>query len=333
MKRREYQMNIHKPSKKSLLIKISLIMLTSLLLSLTAYGFYLQKKVENAATKSYESLNRKGTPIRVNEVKPLKDNVSILFIGIDDSSLRNQGDNESRSDALILATLNQKEKTVKLLSIPRDSYVYFPIQDYRDKINHAYGKGGPLSSIETIEYLLDVPIDYYVKMNFDAFIDVVDALDGIEVDVPYVIKEKDQFDQSSVELTPGFQKLNGREALALARTRKKDNDIERGKRQQIILEAIVQKATKPTSLTKYDNVIDAVGNHMKTNMTYETMTSFIKYFKNGIPKVDSMYLHGFDDTSTNTYYWRLDEEKLLITKQILQEHLELTSDYQSNEDL
>lgn len=109
--------------------------------------------------------------------------------------------------------------------------------------------------------------------------------------------------------------------------------LKEGKRQQMILEAIIQKATKHTSITKYDNVIDAEGNHMKTNMTYETMTSFITYFKNGIPNVDSMYLHGFDDTSTNTYYWRLDEEKLLETKQILQQHLELTSEYQNNTDL
>ena len=333
MKRTDYRKEIYYPSKKSLLIKISLILITSFVLSLSAYGLYLQKKVETAATKSYESLDRKTSPLHNKDVETIKDNVSILFIGIDDSIQREQGETESRSDALILATLNKKEKTVKLLSIPRDSYVYFPNQDYKDKINHAYGKGGPLSTIETIEYLLEVPIDYYVKMNFDAFIDIVDALDGIEADVPYVIKEKDQFDQYTVELTPGVQKLDGREALALARTRKKDNDIERGKRQQMILEAIVQKATKPSSLTKYDNVIDAVGNHMKTNMTYETMTSLITYFKNGIPNVESMYLHGFDDTSTDTYYWRLDEEKLLDTKQILQQHLKLTSEIQSNADL
>ncbi len=332
MKRTENKKQIHNPSKKPLLIKISIILLTSFVLSLSAYGLYLQKKVETAATKSYESLNRIVPPNREDEVKPLEDNVSILFIGIDDSTLRDQGETESRSDALILATLNQKEKTVKLLSIPRDSYVYFPNEGYKDKINHAYGKGGPLSTIETIEYLLEVPIDYFVKMNFDAFIDVVDALGGIEADVPYVIKEKDQFDQNTVELTRGIQTLDGREALALARTRKRDNDIERGKRQQMIIEAIVQKAIKPTSLTKYDNVIDAIGNHVKTNMTYEIMTSFLTYFKDGIPKIDSIYLHGFDDTSTNTYYWRLDEEELEETKQIMQQHLELTTDFQTNVD-
>ena len=332
MKRTEFKKQIHNPSKKPLLIKISIILITSFVLSLSAYGLYLQKKVETAATKSYESLNRIMPTNRKDEVKPLEDNVSILFIGIDDSTLRDQGETESRSDALILATLNQKEKTVKLLSIPRDSYVYFPNEGYKDKINHAYGKGGPLSTIETVEYLLKVPIDYYVKMNFDAFIDVVDALGGIEADVPYVIKEKDQFDQNTVELTRGFHTLDGREALALARTRKRDNDIERGKRQQMILEAIVQKAIQPTSLTKYDNVIDAIGNHVKTNMTYEIMTSFLTYFKDGIPKIDSIYLHGFDDTSTNTYYWRLDEEELEETKQIMQQHVELTTDFQTNAD-
>ena len=311
-------------SKKSLIIKTSVLLIAGILISGSAYGFYLVKKAETAAEKSYEAVeNRDGSVLRNSEVTPLEDNVSILFIGVDDSETRNQGTNESRSDALMLATLNNKEKTVKLVSIPRDSFVYIPEIDYEDKINHALFKGGVKATIETVENLLEVPVDYYVRMNFNAFIDVVDALEGINVNVPYDRLEKDEEDQYTIQLKKGFQKLDGREALALARTRKLDNDIERGKRQQEILSAIVKKATSASSFTKYGNVIDAVGDNMKTDMTFDEMKSFLSYLKDGMPQVDTMTLSGYDDTSTNTYFWRLDQEVLSETQNILKDHLKL----------
>lgn len=325
MRRKEYRKTSSGSSKKKLALKISLLLALSMLLSLTAYGVYLTKKMEHAADGAYEVAGKKGSDLRSNEVKPVSDNVSVLFIGVDDSEARGQGD-ASRSDALLLATLNNKNKTVKLLSIPRDSYVYVPETGRNDKITHAYGHGGARTTIETVENLLDVPVDYYVKMNFNAFIDVVDSLGGIEVEVPYERWEKDENDKKSIHLMPGLQELDGRYALALARTRYADNDIERGKRQQMILEAIMKKAVSASSFTKYGDLIDAVGNNMKTDMTFNEMTSFFNYLKGGMPQIDSMTLSGTDDMSTGTYYWQLDEEDLEETRDILKAHLGLTSD-------
>ena len=311
-------------SKKSKIIKISVLLVAGILISGSAYGFYLVKKAETAAEKSYEAVeNRDGSVLRTSEVTPLEDNVSILFIGVDDSETRNQGTEGSRSDALMLATLNNKEKTVKLVSIPRDSFVYIPEIGYEDKINHALFKGGVKATFETVESLLEVPVDYYVRMNFNAFIDVVDALEGINVNVPYDRLEKDEEDQYTIQLKKGFKKLDGREALALARTRMLDNDIERGKRQQEILSAIVKKASSASSFTKYGNVIDAVGDNMKTDMTFDEMKSFLSYLKDGMPHVDTITLSGYDDKSTKTYFWRLDQEELTETQNILKNHLKL----------
>lgn len=222
MKRKEYQTVSHKSSTKSLILKISLMIVASMLISLTAYGIYLHKKAETAAGNAFEILgNRNKSELREEAVQPLKDNVSILFVGIDDSEERDQGTSNSRSDALMLATLNNKSKTVKLVSIPRDSLVYIPELGYEDKITHAHANGGTRVSIETVEELLEIPVDYYVRMNFDAFVDVVDALGGIEANVPYTINEKDALDKNSIKLFSGYQHLDGAEALALARTRKK----------------------------------------------------------------------------------------------------------------
>src|SRR6185437_5621524 len=103
----------------------------------------------------YEEVpDRPKSEIREAKVEPKNDNVSILFIGVDDSDARHQGDRNSRSDALLVATLNLENKSVKLVSIPRDSYVYIPKVGYRDKINHAHAFGGTQATIETVEGLL-----------------------------------------------------------------------------------------------------------------------------------------------------------------------------------
>ena len=302
-------------------LKVLLILATSVLICITTYGIYLTKKAEYAANEAYEVDNRETSAKREEKVTPIEDNVSILFIGVDDSESRGQGADNSRSDALILATMNQETKTVKTLSIPRDSYVYIPKKGYRDKITHAHAFGGTSATIDTIENLLDVPVDYYVRMNFNAFIDVVNALGGIEIEVPYSFVELDEFENPVIELKKGYQKLNGSEALALARTRKYDSDIERGKRQQEILKAIALQAAKPSSILKYDNVIDAVADNMKTNMTFSEMKSFLSYLSSGMPRIDSLALEGGDDWSTGTYYYKLNDESLENTKYILQSHL------------
>ena len=85
----------------------------------------------------------------------------------------------TRTDALILTTFNVKDKSVKMVSIPRDSYVYIPEKGKKIKLHMPMSYGGTGPTIETVEELFDIPVDYFVKLNFNAFIDVVDALGGI----------------------------------------------------------------------------------------------------------------------------------------------------------
>src|SRR5699024_8237394 len=134
------------------------------------------------------------------------------------------------------------------------------------KITHAHYYGGPKATVDSVEKFLNVPVDYYARVDFNAFIDVVDTLDGIEYDVPFEISEMDSNDvEGAIHLMPGEQTLNGEQALALARTRKYDSDIERGKRQQQIVKQISKKAISISSVLKLDNLIDAVGDNLTTN--------------------------------------------------------------------
>lgn len=332
MNRKSYRKS--KSSKKRTAIKIIVTLALSLLICGSAFGIYLVKKAENAADRAFETAgDREMSDLREEQVEPLHDNISILFIGVDDSEARDQDDHNIRSDALVLATLNNEDKSIKLVSIPRDTYTYIPDAGYEDKITHAYALEGPSSTIESVEELLEVPVDYYVRMDFQAFIEVVDSLGGIEAEVPYNLEEKDENDiHGAIVLKEGLQELNGSEALALARTRHYDNDIERGKRQQMLIESIMDKALSATSITKYGSVIDAIGDNMRTNLTFRDMQSFFEYAKNGKPDIDTLSLEGYDDMSTGIYYWQLDDESLLEVQDILQSHLGLKPDTSSLSD-
>ncbi|WP_252502335.1 LCP family protein [Sporosarcina sp. Marseille-Q4943] len=331
MKRRDYKKMKKKTSKARLAIKIGLLVSLTALLAIAAYGLSLRQQAEQAVDRAYEAVpaTQKSEIRGEAKVEPAKDNVSVLLIGVDDSEARMQGDSHSRSDALVVATFNPEEKSVKMLSIPRDSYVYIPKVGYRDKITHAHAYGGTHAAIETVEEMLDIPIDYYVKMNFNAFIEVVDALGGVEVDVPYNRLEKDENDRNTIQLKKGLRVLDGRHALALARTRMADSDIERGKRQQMILQAIIKEMVSVKSITKYGDVIEAVGDNMKTDMTFKEMTSFWEYAKGGMPKIDSINLKGYDDWSKGPYYYQLDESDLQNVSQLLKAHLGLIPDSSS----
>ncbi|MFD1736811.1 LCP family protein [Bacillus salitolerans] len=300
-----------------------------LLLATTSYGaylYYVAKDTLGAASKDNELSEREKSDKRSDKVNPKNDNISILFMGVDDSDSREYG-TATRTDALILATFNENQKTVKLVSIPRDSYVHFPFNNDYDKINHAHVFGGVEGTVQTVEELFDIPVDYYVKLNFNAFIDMVEALGGIEVDVPITFSEQDSKDRkNAIRLKKGLQTLTGEEALALARTRKIDNDIERGKRQQLVLEAIIKKAISVGSVTKYGNLIEAVGTNMKTNMTFEEMLSFHDYATAGSNfSIQSLQLEGEDDYINRVYYYKLKDESVQSLKQELKTHLEVNS--------
>lgn len=327
MKREEYRKKKAPWTKTKRFLKIFLFTFLVAIAAGAAYLVKLHGQTVDVLDRSYEPLT-KNEPNEIY-VEPATDAVSILLVGVDESEARREHEEHGRSDALLLATLNPKKKSVKLVSIPRDSYVYIPKVGYKDKITHAHAFGGTAASIETVEQLFDMPVNYYVKMNFNAFIDVVDALGGIEVDVPYERIEKDENDKNAVHLKPGFQRLDGRHALALARTRKLDSDVERGKRQQMIVQAMIKEATSVKSITKYGDVINALGDNMKTDMTSKQMLSFLAYLKSGMPQIDTLTLDGYDDWSTGIYYYKLNEWNLEETKSILKSHLGMIPDSSS----
>ncbi|WP_078543829.1 LCP family protein [Litchfieldia alkalitelluris] len=330
MKNNQRQQYLKKKRRKRVMLWIMVPFLL-IGLGIATYATYLFNKAASAAETSQETLERgEKSEKREIAVNPKHDNISILFMGVDDSAKRELG-TATRTDALILATLNEQEKSVKMVSIPRDSLVYIPSMGKEDKINHAYYNGAE-STIETVEELFDIPVDYFVKLNFEAFIDVVEALDGVYVDVPVSFSEMDSQDRkNAIQLEEGFQLLNGEEALALSRTRKIDNDIERGKRQQLVLQAIIQRAASVASVSKYGGVIDALGDNITTNFKFGELIALHDYATEGSKlQIESFHLQGAD-LWTPTYYYQLDQANLEEISSTFQNHLRLNSLGERNE--
>ena len=178
----------------------------------------------------------------------------------------------SRSDVNIIATVNPKTKRILLTTTPRDFYVPFPITGgVRDKLTHA-GVYGIDVSIGTLEDLYDIEIDYYVRVNFDSLIKMVDALGGINVDSEYAFKS------GGYSFKKGINQLNGAQALAFSRERYAfaSGDNQRGKNQMAVIKGMIEKAMSPAIITNYSKIMDGLSESFETNMSPNDMTSLIR---------------------------------------------------------
>ena len=180
--------------------------------------------------------------------------MTILLVGADE---RPQFGDRGRSDTLILLFVNQRTNKAALLSIPRDLRVRIPGHG-TDKINAAYSFGGVDLVRRTIEQELGVDIDACAKVDFQGFVEIVDDLGGVEIDVPDVegrgrgMNYDDNADGLHIHLKPGMQTLDGEDAIGFVRYRKGDSDFKRSERQQQFLKAMAEQKLK------IGNVLDLV---------------------------------------------------------------------------
>ncbi|RWZ55045.1 LytR family transcriptional regulator [Halobacillus fulvus] len=287
------------------------------------YAAYLMDQVRETADQSVQKLERGDkSDMREQVVNPGDDHISVLFIGVDGSEVR---EGSTRSDALVLASFNDDDKSVKMVSIPRDSYTYIPEIGYEDKITHAHAFGGVDATVETVEQMFDVPVDYYVRLNFDSFVEVVDAMGGVQYDVPYDLMEQNSKGQlQAIELEEGYQRLNGEEALALARTRKYDNDLARGQRQMELIEEIARQSLNTRSIRNIDTILSTISDNLKTNLTFNEMIAFKDYFlqENGLT-YEKMQLNGSGTYINGGYYYAVEDSSLSNIQDELRTHLGL----------
>ncbi|UOE93817.1 LCP family protein [Alkalihalobacillus sp. LMS39] len=316
-------------SKRKTFLKVLLLIGMFLFVTVGGTTAYFVWKLDNVATGSQQELERGDkSEKRTEAVNPSKDNISILLLGED----ARPGETRARTDAIVVATFNKTEGSVVLTSIPRDSRVEIVGRDRLDKINHAHAYGGVDMTINTVEQFLDIPIDYFVKLNFQSFVSVVDALGGIEVEVPFTFEEKDT-NNKWITLHEGAQTFNGEEALAYTRMRKHPQgggDVGRGQRQQQVIEAMIHKAASLSSITRFDDVIDAVGENLQMNLSFGNIIALHTYAAS-LNNIEMLQIEGDNLMLDGIYYYEPKQESLEEIQKRLREHLQLDARVVYNE--
>ena len=231
------------------------------------------------------------TSKKISENKP----ISILLLGVD-QGIEGRHD-QGNSDTMILITINPQKKKATMTSIPRDLLVDV-LGDgknggkyYMSRINSAYEVGGYRASSKTVSKVFNVPINYYMEVNMHALESMVDAVGGVDVNVPFTFTYHTHFKK-------GKMHLNGKEALDYARMRKDDprGDYGRQMRQRQIINQIVKKSMSINSVSNYRKILRVISKYVETNLTFNDMMSIAMNYRGAASNIESGYVHGHDAT-------------------------------------
>ena len=240
--------------------------------------------------------------------------VNILVLGIDQ---REGMTDPARTDTMLLFTLDRQARAAGMLSINRDLWVKIPGGQREGKINtaHFLGEvehvpgGGPALAMQTVQATFDVPVQYYIRLNFSAFEQLIDLIGGIDLNVPETIDDPDYpdaaFGYDPFHIDAGWQHLDGRTALKYARTRATPgSDLDRVKRQQQVIltvrDKLLNEKRLPQLLTQIGPLLAMTSGSVQTNLTPGQLRELIE-FAAGIDR-DKIYAVTFDEQSIEEYF-------------------------------
>ena len=265
-----------------------------------------------------------GTEKKQHTVSEKKGEVYTIYV----SGIDNRGGivEKSRSDVNIIVTVNTATRQLLLVSTPRDYYVPLSISNgVPDKLTHA-GIYGINVCMDTLGMLYDIDINYFVRLNFDGFINIIDALGGITINSDYEFTSKNV---AGYHFNKGENFVNGEQALAFARERYafSEGDRQRGKNQMVVIKGVVDKALSPELLKNYSSILSSVQGCFETNISYEEIARLLQQqlADGGSWNVVSYSVDGTGDTqkpysmSQNAYvmvpdYSTVDHAKELMQK-------------------
>lgn len=323
--------------KRPLLIFLVLIFL-SLIAGAAYYATSIYQFLDKVtmSDQSNHSVNEEN--LLIKEKKPF----SILLLGMDmDINL------SSRTDTIMVATINPDSNDMKLVSIPRDTLVETNF-GFTEKINAMYTYGGIDLMITEVEKILDIPISHYAILDFKGLAELVDVVGGIQVYSDLEFTESNSLNYNEpIEIKEGLQTLNGEEALGYSRMRKQDprGDFGRQERQQEVVEALLDELLSLNLLTNFNAILDATSPYLKTNLTGNQMLSLSINYRDAINDIDTFQLAGEDSIEYfphygfNVYTFIPFEESLEEVSEELQDHLNVhsrhstTSHLQTSDDL
>ena len=237
---------------------------------------HVEREVEVTVTPDGEEVpaDRLTGMTDINAVSDAADTPDGLIFTMFISGIDTRGEltDRSRSDVNIIASVNTATKQVALISTPRDFYVPLSISGgARDKLTHA-GIYGVQVCMDTMAMLYNVNVDYYFRVNFWGFEDIIDALGGVEAYSEY------SFSTDNYYFDEGYNYMDGAKALEFVRERYAfaSGDRQRGKNQMAVIKACIDKALSPDMLLNYSNVLNAVEGSFETSIPYDTLSSIVR---------------------------------------------------------
>lgn len=294
------------------------------LVFITVVGIYVidvYRNIDNTTDEIYEPVDEEVEQVRSSSADlSSKDPISILLLGVDTGDLGRT--ERGRSDTMMVVTVNPNTKKSTLLSIPRDTYTEIVGYGTNDKLNHAYAFGGNSMAINSVQNLLDIPIDYYVTVNMAGIQEIVNAVGGVDVVSPLT------FTSTGYTFYEGdVTHLDGAAALAFARMRYEDpnGDTGRQARQRLIIEGVVDKVTSASTLVNYQNILGSLSNNVQTNFQ---MKDYLALQGNdylaAARNITSEQMGGSGGIGDDGIYYNwLSEDELYRVQSLLQSELEL----------
>ncbi|MBV9851811.1 MAG: LCP family protein [Armatimonadetes bacterium] len=241
------------------------------LLALGTFGMGAGYLLRNPTLRRYvfsygTHLFRHQTPAEVFPDTPHAMNLMVIGRDYDYTDKDQIIKSHARSDMLMVAHLDFDRKTVSLLSIPRDTRAEIPGHGVA-KINAAHAYGGPALSEKTVEVNFGIPSDKYIALDFQGFEKAIDLLGGVDLTVDKQMDYDDNWGHLHIHLKPGYQHLNGEQAMGFVRFRHSDSDFTRIQRQQALLAALKAKLRRPDILAKVGPILTAIDTHTDTDLT------------------------------------------------------------------
>lgn len=308
--------HIHKKIQKNKRRKWTIFFIVLAATLITIAGAYIRArlaKVENTIHQEVETVN-----LREKEIKD-NDSFSVLLLGIDNGAY-GRGTEVGRSDTMLVVTVNEKLGKTTIVSIPRDSYTEIIGYGTNDKINHAYAFGQEKMSINSVQNMLNIPIDYYVTVDMGGLMGLVDAVGGLEI-TPVLT-----FTYEGESFTEGVDRhVDGEAALRYARMRYDDpeGDMGRQKRQQYVIQKLVEKLLNITSVTRYEEILKTLENSVRTNFTLDKLLSVKNNYPKALKNFESDKISGAGTMIGGIYYFVVPEDERLRISNVLRENLEL----------
>nr|GGG87506.1 hypothetical protein GCM10011398_36710 [Virgibacillus oceani] len=293
-----------------------------------------------AAKESYEGIGRPGekSKLRNEAVTIGEDPISILLMGIENYSTNGKN---GRADTQIVVTLNPQTNKMTMTSVPRDTRIMLPEEGAGQyagyhKINAAYtfgsitGYGGKKLTIEMVEELLDIPIDEYIAVDFEGFRDIVDALGGVTVDIKEGFWEKNIYNNDKrIYFEEGPRKLNGEEALAFVRMRKRDvNTIyPRDERQRQFIQAAISEAISVGTIFKVGEISDILGKNVETSLKPSEIYALQQAYSSiDASKIKTLEIEGSNQMINGKSFFIPTDEGLSDISDKLRQQLDLSDE-------